>query len=160
MQRTPWPLRWGRAIGWALLGSSAAVHAQTPAPASAPSEEQALVLRQAEVMASTPAVAVPGVRVWNIRRNGTARTNLVEFSGRSPLHVHPDADHTLLVMQGAVWVRAGTQETRLKAGDYISIPPNMPHAYWVDAGEKALLVSFDAPAYDEKKTVFLEGPRK
>lgn len=119
--------------------------------------EHALVLRRAEVMASAPAVSVPGVKVWNMRRHGTSRTNLIEFSGRSPLHLHPDADHTLLVMEGEIWVRAGTEDVRLRAGDYISIPPNMPHAYWVEAGAKALLVSFDAPAYDEKKTVFLEG---
>jgi quercetin dioxygenase-like cupin family protein len=140
----------------ALLASCASVPEPTPPAARAPAA-QALVLRQAELMARPPNLTVLGeVRVWNMRRDAHSRTNLVEFSGRSPLHSHPDADHTLLVVQGAITVRAGSQEVRLQAGDYICIPPHMPHAYWVDPGTKALLVSFDAPAYDEKKTVWME----
>lgn len=128
-------------------------HAQIPHDAGA---GHALVVRQSELMARVPNINAPSVKVWTIRKHGTARTNMVEFSGRSRLHMHPDADHTLLVMQGAVWVRAGTEDNKLVAGDYISIPPNLPHTYWVEPGNKALLFSFDSPAYDESKTVFLE----
>jgi quercetin dioxygenase-like cupin family protein len=120
---------------------------------------RALVLRKGDLMAKAPDRSGPGVKVWTMRRHGSARTNMVEFSARGPLHTHPDADHTLMVLEGAVWVVAGPDTFKLTAGDYVSIPPNMPHTYWVDPGEKALLVSFDAPAYDESKTVFLE-PRK
>lgn len=138
-----------------LLGLAGCAH-----PPRGTDTRPLVVLRQAELMARQPALAVPGeVRVWNMQRSDHSRTNLIEFSGRSPLHSHPDAHHTLLVVKGAVGVRAGTQELRLQAGDYISIPPGMPHAYWVDAGHSALLVSFDAPAYDDRKTVWLE-PRR
>jgi len=121
---------------------------------------RAVLLRKSELMAKVPDRSGPGVNVWTMRRHGSARTNLVEFSARSPLHTHPDADHTLMVLEGGVWVRAGADTFKLNAGDYVSIPPNMPHTYWVDPGAKALLVSFDAPAYDESKTVFLEGERR
>jgi quercetin dioxygenase-like cupin family protein len=137
-----------------LLPLPAASQVQAPG-------DRPLVLRQAELMGSKPVIHVPGeVRVWNMRRDTHSRTNLVEFSGRSPLHTHPDAAHTLLVMSGSVWVRAGSEELKLQTGDYISIPPDVPHAYWVEPGTKALLVSFDAPAYDEKKTVWLEPQRR
>jgi mannose-6-phosphate isomerase-like protein (cupin superfamily) len=139
----------------AMLTAATGAIAQDP---TAPSKDvrPALVLRQAELMTRTPAVNAPGVKVWTMRRDGMARTNLVEFTGRSALHLHPDADHTLLVMQGTVWVRAGDEQFSLAAGDYISIPPNLPHTYWVEPGQRALLVSFDAPAYDERKIVWLE----
>lgn len=151
-----------RAVARATIAASLAVcvTAVSAQPASPAADARALVLRRDEVMTRTPVVNVPGVKVWSMRRHGTARTNLVEFSGRAPMHQHPDADHTLLVLEGALWVRAGADEVKLSAGDYISIPPNMPHGYWVDPGARALLVSFDAPAYDEKKTVWLEDPAR
>jgi quercetin dioxygenase-like cupin family protein len=141
------------AVAASLVACAVALHAQQAGSGAA----QPLVLRQAELMAGRPALQVPGeVRVWPMRRDAHSRTNLVEFSGRSPLHSHPDADHTLMVLQGTVWVRAGAEEVKLEVGDFISIPPLLPHAYWVQPGTKALLVSFDAPPYDEKKTVWHE----
>jgi cupin superfamily acireductone dioxygenase involved in methionine salvage len=45
------------------------------------------------------------------------------------------------------------------AGDLIIIPQGVRHYYDVPArGERALLLTFDAPPYDPKKTVQLETP--
>jgi quercetin dioxygenase-like cupin family protein len=112
---------------------------------------RALVLRRASVMARKPDIESPSVRVWTLRREGHARTNLVEMRGPIANHVHPDADHTLMVLEGQVDAWAGREVQHLGPGDYISIPKGMPHRYEVRSGT-ALLVSFDAPAYDPALT--------
>ena len=52
-----------------------------------------------------------------------------------------------------VMVRAGSVQTTLRAGDYISIPAGMKHGYTVPADKPALLISMDAPPYDPQKTI-------
>lgn len=96
----------------------------------------------------------PTVKVWNIRQNETIRINLVEMSGELRLHQHPDAEHSLMLIEGSVRARVGAEEVLMKKGDYLSIPAGVPHKYW--ALEKSLLVSMDAPYYDPAKTVILE----
>ncbi len=86
--------------------------------------------------------------------------NYVEVTGRSSLHFHPDADHKLYVLEGKVAVTAGTNTTLATVGDLIIIPKGVRHCYDVPArGERALLLTFDAPPYDPRKTVQLESPR-
>ena len=115
-----------------------------------------VVLRRSEVMERCPDRATSHSRVWTIRRteldahrleSAYARTNLVEMKGRLPYHVHPDADHTLLVLTGRVCAWCGTEAHVLEEGDYISIPAGIAHKYET-LTETALLLSFDAPAYD------------
>lgn len=83
--------------------------------------------------------------------------NYVEVTGRSGLHFHPDADHKLYVLEGHVLVIAGTNNITAVAGDLIIIPKGVRHCYDVPAkGDRALLLTFDAPPYDPRKTVNLE----
>ena len=84
--------------------------------------------------------------------------NYFEVTGRGPLHYHPDADHRLYVLEGTVLVTCGTATTRCTVGDFIIIPKGVRHCYDVPAkGERALLLTFDAPPYDPRKTVNLEA---
>jgi quercetin dioxygenase-like cupin family protein len=118
------------------------------------SPSAALVLRRADVMKREPDTRSERARVWTMKRTAQSRTNLVEMSGKLSYHVHPDAEHTLLVVQGSVCAWTGTKATVLEEGDYISIPVGVPHKYETIT-KKALLLSFDAPAYDPAKTVTL-----
>jgi quercetin dioxygenase-like cupin family protein len=97
------------------------------------------------------------MRLWPLHSTPEARMNYVEVAGRSGLHFHPDADHKLYVLEGRVVVTAGTNTTTAVAGDLIIIPKGVRHCYDVPAkGERALLLTFDAPPYDPRKTVNLE----
>lgn len=69
--------------------------------------------------------------------------------------MHPDADHTVLVIEGAIEGEVGGKAIQLKKGDLISIPAGMPHKYTIK-GKDAIIVSMDAPYYDPAKTVVLE----
>ncbi|WP_347924255.1 cupin domain-containing protein [Pontimicrobium sp. SW4] len=94
-------------------------------------------------------------RVWNLKKDNTIRINLVEMKGELTKHIHPDADHSLIVIEGKVKVLVGEKIYYLEKGDFISIPKNIPHKYWTIT-KTALLASMDAPYYDPKKTIRLE----
>ena len=87
--------------------------------------------------------------------------NYVEVSGKSAMHFHPDADHKLYVLEGRVAVTAGTNTNIAIAGDLIIIPKGVRHCYDVPAkGERALLLTFDAPPYDPRKTINVESAKE
>lgn len=91
--------------------------------------------------------------MWTIRKDETIRVNLVELSGELGLHKHPDAAHSLMVLEGSVRVQIGTEFTVIEKGDFISIPADLPHKYW-SLTPRSMLVSMDAPYY--KQTIPLE----
>lgn len=98
-----------------------------------------------------------GKHLWPLLNTPEARVNYFEVTGRGALHFHPDADHRLYVLEGTVLVTCGATTTKCTAGDFIVIPRGVRHCYDVAApGEKALLLTFDAPPYDPKKTVNVE----
>ena len=116
-------------------------------------EGAAIVLHRADVMRDRSG----GKHLWPLLHTPEARVNYFEVTGRGALHYHPDADHRLYVLEGAVLVTCGTTTTKCTAGDFIIIPRGVRHCYDVAApGEKALLLTFDAPPYDPKKTVNVE----
>lgn len=94
------------------------------------------------------------MRLWPLLSTPEARMNYVEIAGPSSPHFHPDADHRLYVLEGSVVVTAGTNVTTATEGDLIVIPKGVRHSYDVPAkGTRALLLTFDAPPYDPRKTV-------
>ena len=64
----------------------------------------------------------------------------------------------MLAVLAAVLVTAGTNTTTAIVGDFIVIPRGVRHRYDVPAkGDRALLLTFDAPPFDPGKTVNLES---
>jgi quercetin dioxygenase-like cupin family protein len=114
----------------------------------------ALIIHRADVVRDR-ATNNPGpMRLWPLYSTPEARMNYVEVTGRSGMHFHPDADHKLYVLEGNVIVNSGTNKTTATAGDLIIIPKGVRHCYDVPAKDgRALLLTFDAPPYDPRKTV-------
>lgn len=97
--------------------------------------------------------------LWPLYSNAEVRLNYVEIAGRSGLHFHPDADHRLYVLEGSLVVTVGANTITATAGDFIVIPKGVRHSYDVPAqGDRALVLTFDAPPYDPRKTVQLQTP--
>jgi quercetin dioxygenase-like cupin family protein len=145
-------------LGLFLAGSiSAAEEAGAPRH---PEERDgtALILHRQDVIRerSTTNRTVP-MRLWPLYSTPESRMNYVEVTGRSSMHFHPDADHKLYVLEGSLLVIAGTNTTPATVGDLIVIPKGIRHCYDVSAkGGRALLLTFDAPPYDPKKTVTIK----
>lgn len=73
---------------------------------------------------------------------------------RNPLHLHPNCEELLYVLEGEADHKLGDQVFTIKAGDVIRIPRGVQH--WARArGEHPLVavISFSAP---DRRTVNLE----
>ena len=132
-----------------------AAESSAPATGAAPT-----IVRTRELMAREPNASTTSGHVWRLHQSATSRTNLVEMRGEAGEHIHPDAEHSLYVISGEVTVRAGDLETTLRTGDYISIPPGVPHSYLASRDKPALLISMDAPPYDPAKTIRVKPAAK
>lgn len=109
-----------------------------------------------DIMADVPSWDDPSDRGWTLAKNADLRVNLVEMRSELKNHVHPDADHSLILLAGSARVVTPNEEHTLDVGTYVSIPAGLAHKYFVDGDRTALFVSFDAPAYDSAKTVYLD----
>src|SRR5882672_1089394 len=142
-----------------LLASSSIIRADETDTSRHPDERDgtATVIHRSDVIHQGSTNSSGPMRLWPLHSTPEARMNYVEVTGRSGLHFHPDADHKLYVLEGALLVTAGTNTTIARAGDLIIIPKGVRHSYDVPSkGDRALLLTFDAPPYDPKKTVNLE----
>jgi|SRR5438034_4707460 len=131
-------------------------------PARHPDERDgaATLIHRADILRDRSTNSTATMRLWPLHAMAESRMNYVEVAGRSGLHFHPDADHRLYVLEGNVVVIAGTNKTTATVGDLIIIPKGVRHCYDVPAkGDRALLLTFDAPPYDPRKTVNLEPSR-
>ena len=127
-------------------------------PARHPGERDntATIIHRADVVHDR---GTKGRHLWPLYSNADVRLNYFEVTGRSGLHFHPDADHRLYVLEGKLVVTIGTNTTTVAVGDFIVIPKGVRHCYDVPAkGDRALLLTFDAPPYDPRRTVNLEDP--
>ena len=139
-----------------LVICCAAFSGERTTPARHPDERDgsAIVVHGSEVLRDRGT----GERhLWPLYSNADVRLNYFEVTGRSGTHFHPDADHRVYVLEGKLIVTVGTQPIHATVGDFIVIPKGVRHSYDVETkGERALLLTFDAPPYDLKKTVNLE----
>ena len=71
--------------------------------------------------------------------------------GADVIHVQPDHDEVVLVLEGQCGFRVGDETRRVKAGDLMFIPRDTVHGPIVDSGRVALLSIF-APFFGRTKT--------
>lgn len=124
-------------------------------------EGTAKIVHRADVVPELPTNAVARGGLWPLYITPEAHMNYFEVAGRTPLHFHPDAEHRLYVLEGKVVVTSGTNTTTAVVGDFIVIPKGVRHCYDIPAkGDRALLLTFDAPPFDPRKTVTIEKNRR
>jgi quercetin dioxygenase-like cupin family protein len=57
----------------------------------------------------------------------------------TPLHLHPDADETFIMLDGEIRLRLGEQDRTLGAGGIAVIPRGLPHAFLVTSPTARML---------------------
>jgi quercetin dioxygenase-like cupin family protein len=140
-----------------LLVSTSSFATDTGAPAV----PEGTVVQKAEVMKKKPARDWPGaMRTWEIHNSPGASTRLHEIVGTVPMHAHPDSHERLFLMEGEATLLLGTRTVVLKPGDYIDVPPNVPHKVWVASGKRALLAAIAIPPADPKQVQWIEPAPK
>lgn len=65
---------------------------------------------------------------------------------RPQLHLHTDCDEWFYVLDGEFKFQAGEEIMRLKAGDTLMVPRNMPHAFVKTSSGVARLIVMHQPA--------------
>jgi quercetin dioxygenase-like cupin family protein len=136
------------------LGSPWMINGFAAEPAGEERSGQAAIIHKSDVVKGRSTDSSSPMRLWPLLSTPEARMNYIEVAGRSGMHFHPDQDHRLYVLEGKVIVIAGPNTNTAVVGDLIIIPKGVRHAYDVpNKGDRALLLTFDAPPYDPKKTV-------
>jgi mannose-6-phosphate isomerase-like protein (cupin superfamily) len=79
----------------------------------------------------------------------SCNVNVLEES-KDVIHIQPDHDELVLVLEGECGFRVGDETRRVKAGDLMFIPRDTVHGPIVDSGRVALLSVF-APFFDRTK---------
>jgi mannose-6-phosphate isomerase-like protein (cupin superfamily) len=120
----------------------------------------AKIIHRADVVPDRSTNTAARGGLWPLYSTPEARLNYFEVTGRTSLHFHPDAEHRLYVLEGKVLLTCGTNITTTTVGDFIVIPRGVRHCYDVPAkGDRALLLTFDAPPFDPRKTVNIESSK-
>ena len=79
----------------------------------------------------------------------SCNVNILEESG-DVIHIQPDHDELVLVLEGRCGFRVGEETTRVTTGDLIFIPRDTVHGPIIDSGRVKLLSIF-APFFDRTK---------
>lgn len=149
---------WGSSLrhAWMLaLSLGACARTRAEAPPSPAAADPLVIIDHRALMARKPDLDTPNVKIWNMQQTPTIRINLVEMHGELRQHKHPDASHSLLLLEGQVRATVGDKVVEMKnKGDFVSIPAGVLHKYNT-VGPSALLISADGPYYDPRKTVFV-----
>jgi mannose-6-phosphate isomerase-like protein (cupin superfamily) len=120
----------------------------------------AVVIHRADILPNQSTNGSPRGGLWPLYSSPEARLNYFAVTSLTQMHFHPDADHRLYVLEGKIVVTCGAVTTTSSPGDFIVIPRGVRHSYDVPSvGDRALLLTFDAPPYDPKKTVSIIPPK-
>lgn len=146
------------ALGLGLVQWVGAADETTVTPHPDERAGTATIVHRGDVIPARQTNGAPRGGLWSLHSSPESRINYFEVTSRTGLHFHPDADHKLYVLEGNLVVTAGTITTVAVVGDFIIIPKGVRHSYDVPAkGDRALMLTFDAPPYDPRKTVSLES---
>ena len=63
----------------------------------------------------------------------------------TPLHLHPDSDETMIVLEGEILMHLDGEQHAVRAGGVASAPRGVPHAFKVSGAGGARLLCLHTP---------------
>lgn len=91
-----------------------------------------------------------GLHIWKATADDTDGAFLL-FEDRmdhgkvTPLHIHPDSDETMIVLEGEILMHLDGVEHTVSAGGIASAPRGVPHAFKVSGVDGARLLCLHTP---------------
>lgn len=91
-----------------------------------------------------------GLHIWKATAEETGGAFLL-FEDRmdhgkvTPLHLHPDSDETMIVLEGEILMHLDGEEYVVGAGGIASAPRGIPHAFRVSGADGARLLCLHTP---------------
>ena len=89
----------------------------------------------------------PGVRAKTLVGEATGSVALTMTDARldpgskSPVHIHPNEEEAVLVLEGSLEVALGEEVRTLRAGDVLLAPPGMKHGLSNSSGQMARVIT-------------------
>ena len=105
----------------------------------------------------------PGYRNWTLAGKAqgvscSAGYAEIQPGSGAPLHVHQDADEILILIEGRLEVRMGTDKMIVERGHTIAVPAGTPHAFVALGEDVARFYSFlPRQGAIATGTIYLEG---
>jgi mannose-6-phosphate isomerase-like protein (cupin superfamily) len=101
------------------------------------------------------------LRAWVVEKSTDFGVVLFEVRSTVPLHLHPDGNRRMFVVEGELEMLGDTETMHMKAGDYMYLPRNHHHKVRLAPGsERALFVTVDNPPVSSRSVVWIEpAPR-
>ena len=87
------------------------------------------------------------------------RTLLDRGTDGPPPHFHRQSSEIFFVLSGALQALAGERVVTLEHGDFLSIPPDVPHSFWTPDDSSADVLILFAPGIEERFAYFRLGER-
>jgi mannose-6-phosphate isomerase-like protein (cupin superfamily) len=94
---------------------------------------------------------------WTPARHQSLAEATLPPGGETIEHYHREAEEIYYFVSGAGRMRLGSDETEVRVGDCVVIPPGTPHKLWNPGAEPLILLCSCAPAYSDADTVMTEG---
>ena len=91
-----------------------------------------------------------GLHIWKATAGDTGGAFLlfedrVDRSKVTPLHLHPDSDETMIVLEGEILMHLDGEQHTVRAGGIASAPRGIPHAFKVTGAGGARLLCLHTP---------------
>jgi mannose-6-phosphate isomerase-like protein (cupin superfamily) len=80
----------------------------------------------------------------------------IPAAGETAEHYHRESEEIYVFLSGSGRMRLGDEESEVRAGDTVAIPPGTRHKLWSGPGEPLVLLCSSAPPYSHEDTVLCE----
>jgi mannose-6-phosphate isomerase-like protein (cupin superfamily) len=112
----------------------------------------------ADVMSKPPFVeAKNSFRAWVVEKSADFGVVLIEVLGTIPLHMHPDGNRRMFLIEGEMKMLGGEHEMSMKPGDYMYLPRRHHHKVWLaPKSKRALFLLVDNPPTSVSNVVWID----
>ena len=91
-----------------------------------------------------------GQHIWKATSEETNGAFLLfedrmDFGKVTPLHIHPDSDETMIVLEGEIRMHLDGDDYVIEAGGVACAPRGVPHAFMVSGADGARLLCLHTP---------------
>ena len=93
---------------------------------------------------------------WTAAEKQSLAEATVPPGGATTKHYHRTIEEIYYFTSGTGRMRLGDEESAVKAGDCVVIPPGVEHKIWADEAAPLVLLCACAPAYSDADTVLTE----
>jgi quercetin dioxygenase-like cupin family protein len=149
-----------RVLGACLAGTLLSALGWTALRAQELTAQKVAVHALAEIARKNPIDPAVGRAITTVESGRHSTVTVWQFKTGIAPHYHREHDEVIYCERGEGLARIGTETVRMKAGDFVVIPPGVPHGVTVTGREPMRGLSVFSPPFDGKDRIPVETDRK